>query len=95
MESNTRKLVNIIGLSQHKGIPVRTLRTLVSSRKIPFFKLGHRTLLFNPEKVDKALERFEVQEVGPRSHRRADKCSNEINFVKKIPRSKEVRNEAD
>ena len=67
MQTNTRKLVNINGLSQHKGIPVRTLRTLVWTRKIPFLKLGHRTMLFDPEKVEKALERFEVLEVGARS----------------------------
>ena len=69
MKSNPCKLVNIIGLSDYKGIPVRTLRTLVWARKIPFLKLGHRTLLFDPDKVDKALERFEVQEVARRSCR--------------------------
>ena len=63
MKSNNDKLVNIVGLSQYRGIPVRTLRTLASSRKIPFFKLGHRTLLFDPQKVDEALGRFEVKAV--------------------------------
>jgi len=64
MQSYTGKLVNIGGLSEHKGIPVRTLRTLVATRKIPYLKLGHRLLFFDPQKVDKALQRFEVQEVG-------------------------------
>jgi excisionase family DNA binding protein len=73
MQANQRKLVNIIRLSEHNGVPVRTLRTFVSSRKIPFFKLGHRTLLFNPEKVDKALEAYEVQEVGSRARQGAAK----------------------
>ena len=54
MQTNEHKLVNITGLSEYKGIPVRTLRTLVSCRKIPFLKLGHRTLLFDLEKVDRA-----------------------------------------
>jgi hypothetical protein len=71
IQSNTRKLVNIIGLSQHKGIPVRTLRTLVTTRKIPYLKLGHRLLFFDPQKVDKALQRFEVREVGSCSRRGA------------------------
>ena len=64
MQLNERKLVNIGGLSEHNGIPECTLRTLVGSRKIPFFKLGHRTLLFDPKKVDRALECYEVREVG-------------------------------
>jgi len=64
MEPNKRKLVNIVGLSEYNGIPVRTLRTFVAARKIPFLRCGHRTMLFDPQKVDKALERFEVQEVS-------------------------------
>jgi hypothetical protein len=60
-------LVNITGLSKHNGIPVRTLRTFMASRKIPFLKCGHRTILFDPEKVDNALQRFEVREIGSRS----------------------------
>ena len=58
-----------VSLSYANGVPVRTLRTFMVARKIPFLKLGHRTVLFDPEKVDKALERFEVQEVGRRSCR--------------------------
>jgi len=73
MRANQAKLVNIAALSDQKGIPVRTLRTLVSSRKIPFLKLGHRTLLFDPEKVDRALQRFEVREVGSRLQQEAPK----------------------
>jgi excisionase family DNA binding protein len=64
MQTNKRKLVNIADLSECNGIPVRTLRTLMHARKIPFLRCGHRTVLFDPEKVDKALQRFEVQEVG-------------------------------
>ena len=64
MQSNRHKLVNIGALSEHNGVPVRTLRTFMASRKIPFLKCGHRTILFDPDKVDKALQRFEVQEVG-------------------------------
>jgi hypothetical protein len=64
MQSNNRKLVNITGLSEHNGIPVRTLRTFMATRKIPFLKCGHRTILFDPEKVDKALQRFEIQQVS-------------------------------
>jgi hypothetical protein len=58
------KLLDINGLSEYKGLPVRKLRHFVATRKIPFLKCGHRTLLFDPEKVDKALQRFEVPAVG-------------------------------
>jgi len=64
MQLNKHKLVNITGLSDYNGIPVRTLRTFMTGRKIPFLKCGHRTILFDPEKVDKALQGFEVQEVS-------------------------------
>jgi excisionase family DNA binding protein len=57
------KLLNIHQLSAEIGVPVRTLRTLQHGRKIPFTKPGHRTLLFNAEKVRAALQKFEVQEV--------------------------------
>jgi hypothetical protein len=45
----------------------------MATRKIPFLKFGHRTIFFDPEEVDQALQRFEVQEVGSRSHRGASK----------------------
>jgi hypothetical protein len=73
MQSNRRKLVNIAGLSEGSGIPVRTLRSFMAARKIPFLKFGHRTIFFDPEEVDQALQGFEVQQVGSRSHRGAAK----------------------
>jgi hypothetical protein len=60
------KLVNIKGLSEEIGQPERTLKTWVHSRKIPFLRVGHRTLLFDPEKVRAALNKFEVQPAGSR-----------------------------
>jgi hypothetical protein len=58
------KLTDIHGLSEQSGLPIRKLRSFVAARKIPFLKCGHRTLLFDPEKVDQALQRFEVPAVG-------------------------------
>jgi hypothetical protein len=58
------KLLNVYGLSEARGIPVRTLRSFVAAKKIPFFKCGHRTILFDLAKVDAALARYEVKEVG-------------------------------
>jgi len=58
------KLTDIHGLSEQSGLPIRKLRSFVAARKIPFLRCGHRTLLFDPEKVGKALARFEVQAVA-------------------------------
>ena len=58
------KLLDIRGLSEQSGIPIRRLRSFVAGRKISFLKCGHRTLLFDPEKVKKDLARFEVPAVG-------------------------------
>lgn len=60
------KLVDIKKLSEEVGPPVRTFRTLMHNGKIPFIKVGHRTTLFDPQKVRAALERFEVIPAGLR-----------------------------
>jgi len=48
----------------------------MAGRKIPYLKCGHRTLLFDPEKVQKALERFEVHAVGDNEPRGKDGIIN-------------------
>jgi len=68
VQSHKGKLVNIGALSEQTGVRIRTLRSLMAARKIPFLKFGHRTIFFDPDRVDQALQRFEVQEVGSRSH---------------------------
>jgi hypothetical protein len=75
-KTNMSRLVNISSLSECTGIGVRTLRTFMAARKIPFLKCGHRTILFNPDKVQKALERFEVKAVGGNERCVARKVSN-------------------
>ena len=61
------KLLDIFELSEAKGRPVRQLRTFVQEKKIPYLKIGHRTLLFDPEKVEKALQRFEIPAVSAKA----------------------------
>lgn len=58
------KLLDIYALSEEIGQPVRTLRTWLQLRKIPFLRVGHRTLLFDPAKVRAALQKFEVKVAG-------------------------------
>jgi hypothetical protein len=50
-------------LSEASGIPVRTLRTLAANGLIPYVKVGHRSILFSPSKIEKALQRRTVKEV--------------------------------
>jgi len=61
---NESKLVDAKGLSEQTGLPERTIRSMVQSRKIPCLKLGHRTLRFDPSRVRQALQKFEVKAVG-------------------------------
>ena len=64
---NTRmkqSLLNIQQLSVEIGPPVRSLRTWMHQGKIPFIRVGHRTVLFDPDKVREALNRLEVKAVG-------------------------------
>ena len=59
-----KRLLNIRNLSQENGVPVRTLRSLQHQKKIPYIKAGHRTVLFDPDKVRAALDKFEVKAVA-------------------------------
>ena len=61
------KLLNIFELSKASERPLRQLRTLVAQRKIPYLKIGHRTMLFDPQKVEKALQRFEIPAVSAKA----------------------------
>ncbi len=70
-QKKLEQLLDYTGMSGACGIPERSLRTLAQQRKIPFLKLGHRTVLFEPSKVLAALARFEVVEVGRPRNRRA------------------------
>lgn len=58
-----RKLVSIGSLSDAIGIPVRTIRSLQYQRKIPYIHAGHRTNLFDVNKVLAALDKLEVRAV--------------------------------
>ncbi|TAN36513.1 MAG: hypothetical protein EPN23_08485 [Verrucomicrobia bacterium] len=46
------------------GIPTRTLAELMRKRKIPFSKLGHRTVIFKIADLDKAVAKFRVAAAG-------------------------------
>jgi hypothetical protein len=58
------KLLNIFELAKVKGRTVREFRTLQQKGIIPYLKLGHRTCLYDLEKVDKALAAYEIKAVA-------------------------------
>jgi len=59
-----KQLLDIKQLSRQLGRPIRQIRGFVQGRKIPFLKLGHRSLLFDATKVEKALAKYEIREIG-------------------------------
>lgn len=47
------------------GLPDATsIKRLARQRKIPFIRLGHRTLLFDPAKVRAAIDKLEVRPIA-------------------------------
>jgi len=46
------------------GISKRSVEVLVSERRIPFLRLGHRTLRFRKADVLRALNRFTTTEIS-------------------------------
>jgi len=66
---STENLVTINELPKrlkNKNITVGILRQLKARRQIPFLKLGHRTLLFDPVAVADAIDKLAVQPHAPR-----------------------------
>ena len=59
-----KQLVTRKQLSQRSGIAERTIRTLQSQRIIPYIRAGHRTVLFDEDKVMAALDKLEVKAVS-------------------------------
>jgi len=49
------------------------------ARKLPYLKIGHRSVLFQVEKIVEALERFEVKAVNCDERRIANRASNRRN----------------
>jgi hypothetical protein len=56
------KLLNYEGLSAATGLKVRTLRHLVYKGALPYLKLGHKLILFQPARVERALLKLEIKE---------------------------------
>jgi excisionase family DNA binding protein len=57
------RLLGYEELAREIGLPIRTVRSLTYRGIIPHIRLGHRTVKFQPSKVQRALEKRTVKEV--------------------------------
>ncbi len=64
------KLLDYEGMAADCNMPVRTLRWLVQTKKVPVLVLGHKLRRFQPSRVFEALEKFEVREAT-----RSERCA--------------------
>jgi hypothetical protein len=64
-----RRLNNIFELAILKGRSVRELRTMLYKGQLTHYKLGWRTILFDPEQFDRDIEKFKVKAVTDRNGR--------------------------
>ena len=65
--SLSRHLLSKQELSLVLGISPRTLDTWMAQKRIPFLRLSPRLIKFNLPRVEAALARYEVREIGGRS----------------------------
>jgi hypothetical protein len=65
MPPTQKKLVRADQIARAFGLSDNmVVLRLFRERKIPGFRLGYRTVLFDPEKVREALERLETKAVN-------------------------------
>ena len=57
------KLLNDQQVADALGLAVSAIRRLRYERKIPFIRLGHRSVIMDLPKVRAALDKLEVKEV--------------------------------
>ena len=62
--SQSKKFLKKAELAAILGVQTRTIETWVRKRKIGSIKAGHRTQLFQLDKVIRDLGRFEIQAIG-------------------------------
>lgn len=54
----TKELVDSVGMARILGLNPRTIGNWAKEGKIPFIRMGYKTLRFDPEKVIAALEKL-------------------------------------
>ncbi len=61
---NTIHYLNKLELAERLGTTKRGVEEMMRRRKIPFLKLGHRTVRFDWPAVEKAINRLEFRAIG-------------------------------
>jgi len=65
LKKTDQRFLNKKQLRKTLSLPsTRAVDELMRTKRIPFLRLGHRTVRFDWPKVEKALARFEVKEAG-------------------------------
>ena len=59
----TRRLINIQDVAEYTGLSVHTLYAMVSQRRIPFVKMGRRTM-FDREELDRWIAKNSVMPIA-------------------------------
>lgn len=59
-----KRFLNKSEVAEALGLTKRGVEEMMRRRKIPFLKLGHRTVRFDWEAVEKAVARLEYKAVG-------------------------------
>jgi excisionase family DNA binding protein len=60
---NSPYLLSVAELAAKIGLPERTILWLTQTRKIPKVKLGHRTVKYRLDAVQRALDRLTIDEI--------------------------------
>ena len=58
-----KQLHDYLAMAGELSVPKRRLQYWVAKGIVPCLRIGHRTVLFEPDKVIEALRKFEVKEV--------------------------------
>ena len=58
------KLITEKEVAELLRVPVLHVRKLRYSGKLPFYRLGHKSIRFHPERVLEAISRLEIKEVA-------------------------------
>jgi excisionase family DNA binding protein len=66
-ESTPKRLLSKQELALTLGVSPRTLDNWIAQRRIPFLRLSARLIKFSLARVEVALARYEVREIGGRS----------------------------
>jgi excisionase family DNA binding protein len=67
IESISKRLLSKKELARAFGVSTRTIDNWIAQKRIPFLRLSARLIKFNAARVELALARYEVREIGGRS----------------------------